>query len=84
MPRPVSPDLDTRLLRLKAELDSHARTARYLGLDLERPVRALADGYPENAVVLVGRIVDRAAAEAIVGAPRRAGQPGWPDAQGPH
>jgi hypothetical protein len=59
MPRPKSTEADARLLRLKTELDSHARTARYLGLDLERPVRALADGYPENTVVLVGRITER-------------------------
>src|SRR5436190_15354609 len=59
MPHPMSPDLDARLLRLKTELDGHARIARYLGLDLERPVRALADGYPENAVVLVGRVIER-------------------------
>jgi hypothetical protein len=59
MPRPTSTKADTRLLQLKTELDSHARTARYLGLDLERPVRALADGYPDTAVVLVGRITER-------------------------
>jgi formylglycine-generating enzyme required for sulfatase activity len=50
---------DTRLLRLKAELDAHARTGRYLGLDFERPVASLADGYPENAVALVGKITER-------------------------
>jgi hypothetical protein len=51
--------LDTRLLGLKAELDQYARVARYLGLDFERPIRSLADGYPENAVGLVGRITER-------------------------
>ena len=37
--------LDTRLLRLKAELDDHARIARYLGLDFERPIQSLGDGH---------------------------------------
>ena len=50
---------DTRLARLKTELGEHARTARYLGLDLERPVNSLADGYPENAIALVGKITER-------------------------
>jgi hypothetical protein len=55
----MSPDLDARLLRLKAELDDHGRIARYLGLDFERPIRSLGDGYPENAVALVGKITER-------------------------
>jgi hypothetical protein len=55
----MSPELDARLLRLKAELDDHGRIARYLGLDFERPIRSLGDGYPENAVALVGKITER-------------------------
>ncbi len=55
----MSPDLDVRLLRLKAELDDHSRIARHLGLDLERPIKALGDGYPENAIALVGKIAER-------------------------
>jgi len=55
----VSAVPDTRLLRLKEELDDHARIARHLGLDLDRPVRSLADGYPENAIALVGKITER-------------------------
>src|SRR5262245_4473884 len=51
--------LDARLARLQAELDGHARVARYLRLDLARPVRSLADGYPENTVALVGKITER-------------------------
>lgn len=51
--------LDTRLQRLQAELDDHARIARYLGLDFERPIRSLGDGYPENAVAWVGKIIER-------------------------
>jgi len=35
-------ELDTRLLRLKAELDDHARIARHLGLDFERQIQSLA------------------------------------------
>ncbi|HVB43026.1 MAG TPA: hypothetical protein VNF47_10025 [Streptosporangiaceae bacterium] len=50
---------DARLERLQAELDSHARTAGFLGVDLSRPVRSLADGYPENAVALTGKITER-------------------------
>jgi energy-coupling factor transporter ATP-binding protein EcfA2 len=55
----MSAVLDERLLRLQAELDEHARVARYLGLDFGRPVRSLADGYPENAIALVGKITER-------------------------
>ena len=46
--------LDDRLQRLKGELDDHARIPRHLGLDLERPIRSLGDGYPENANLLGG------------------------------
>jgi formylglycine-generating enzyme required for sulfatase activity len=52
-------ELDTRLLRLKTELDDHARIARYLGLDFERPIQSLDDGYPENAIAWVGKITER-------------------------
>ena len=55
----MSGELDTRLLRLKTELDDHARIARYLGLDFERPIQSLGDGYPENAIALVGKITER-------------------------
>ena len=51
--------LDGRLLRLKAELDGHARIAQYLGLDFERPIASLGDGYPENAISWVGKITER-------------------------
>jgi hypothetical protein len=47
-------ELDTRLLRLKAELDDHARIARHLGLDFERPIQSLGDAYPGNAIAWVG------------------------------
>jgi len=52
-------ELDSRLLRLKAELDDHARIARYLGLDFSRAIDSLGDGYPEIAVVWVGRYTER-------------------------
>src|ERR1022692_1591265 len=55
----VSGELDERLQRLKDELDDHARIARYLGLDFERPIRSLGDGYPENAIAWVGKITER-------------------------
>jgi Sulfatase-modifying factor enzyme 1/NACHT domain len=55
----VSPQLDARLLRLKEELDDHARIARFLGLDFERPIRSLGDGYPENAVTWVGKFTEK-------------------------
>jgi hypothetical protein len=55
----MSAELDTRLLRLKTELDDHARIARYLGLDFERPIQSLGDGYPENAIAWVGKITER-------------------------
>jgi hypothetical protein len=55
----VTGELDTRLLRLQSELNDHARIARYLGLDFERPIQSLGDGYPENAVAWVGKIAER-------------------------
>jgi hypothetical protein len=47
------------LLRLKAELEDHARIARHLGLDFERPIQSLGDGYPENTIAWVGKITER-------------------------
>ncbi|MEK8144907.1 hypothetical protein NKH18_35400 [Streptomyces sp. M10(2022)] len=41
------------------ELDDHSRIADHLGLDLERPLRSLNDGYPENAVALVGKLTEK-------------------------
>lgn len=55
----MSGALDARLLRLKTELDDHARIARYLGLDFERPIQSLGDGYPENAISWVGKITEK-------------------------
>lgn len=51
--------LDERLQRLQGELDDHERIARHLGLDFQRPIKSLNDGYPENAVALVGRAAER-------------------------
>ena len=51
--------LDERLARLKVELDDHTRVATHLGLDFERPIRSVNDGYPENAVTLVGKITEK-------------------------
>ncbi|GGU90042.1 hypothetical protein GCM10010182_00610 [Actinomadura cremea] len=55
----MSADLDTRLNRLKDELEDHSRIASHLGLDFERPIRSLGDGYPENSISLVGKITER-------------------------
>ena len=55
----MTPALDERLSRLKTELDDHSRIASYLGLDFERPIRSLGDGYPENAISWVGKITER-------------------------
>ncbi|MBA9007233.1 hypothetical protein [Thermomonospora cellulosilytica] len=55
----MSGELDSRLQRLKEELDDHSRIARHLGLDFERPIRSLGDGYPENSISLVGKITER-------------------------
>jgi hypothetical protein len=52
-------DLDSRLQWLKAELDEHARIAQYFGLDFDRPIRSLGDGYVENAVACIGKIAER-------------------------
>ncbi|MFJ9028069.1 SUMF1/EgtB/PvdO family nonheme iron enzyme [Streptomyces sp. NPDC102274] len=51
--------VDERLQRLRSELDDHSRIADRLGLDLERPLRSLNDGYPENAVALVGKLTEK-------------------------
>ncbi|WP_233273821.1 SUMF1/EgtB/PvdO family nonheme iron enzyme [Streptomyces broussonetiae] len=51
--------VDERLRRLRSELDDHSRIADRLGLDLERPLRSLNDGYPENAVALVGKLTEK-------------------------
>lgn len=55
----MSIELDSRLFQLRNELDDHARVARYLGLDFERPIKSLGDGYPENTIALVGKITER-------------------------
>ncbi|MEU1627002.1 SUMF1/EgtB/PvdO family nonheme iron enzyme [Streptomyces sp. NPDC020096] len=51
--------VDERLSRLRSELDDHARIAERLGLDLERPLRSLSDGYPENAIALIGKLTEK-------------------------
>ncbi|WP_411133023.1 SUMF1/EgtB/PvdO family nonheme iron enzyme [Streptomyces sp. C10] len=51
--------VDERLQRLRSELDDHSRVADRLGLDLERPLRSLNDGYPENAISLVGKLTEK-------------------------
>jgi Sulfatase-modifying factor enzyme 1/NACHT domain len=51
--------LDERLQRLQGELNDHERIGRHLGLDFQRPIQSLGDGYPENTVALVGRAAER-------------------------
>ncbi|MEU3982679.1 SUMF1/EgtB/PvdO family nonheme iron enzyme [Streptomyces sp. NPDC026672] len=55
----MSTVVDERLRRLRGELDDHSRIADRLGLDLERPLRSLNDGYPENAVALIGKLTEK-------------------------
>jgi len=55
----VTAPVDERLRRLRHELDDHSRVAEHLGIDLERPLRSLDDGYPENAIALVGKITEK-------------------------
>ncbi|MFM9556133.1 SUMF1/EgtB/PvdO family nonheme iron enzyme [Streptomyces caniscabiei] len=55
----MSTVVDERLRRLRSELDDHSRIADRLGLDLARPLRSLHDGYPENAVALVGKLAEK-------------------------
>ncbi|GAA0452417.1 SUMF1/EgtB/PvdO family nonheme iron enzyme [Streptomyces olivaceiscleroticus] len=55
----MSTVVDERLRRLRSELDDHSRIADRLGLDLERPLRSLNDGYPENTVALVGKLTEK-------------------------
>lgn len=54
-----SVEIDTRLHQLRNELNDHSRIARHLGVDFERPIKSIGDGYPENAVALVGKITER-------------------------
>lgn len=51
--------LDDRLQRLQGELNDHERIARHLGLDFQRPIKSLGDGYPEHTAALVGRSAER-------------------------
>ncbi len=51
--------MDERLQRLREELEDHGRIAGHLGLDLDRPLRSLGDGYPENAIALVGKLTEK-------------------------
>ncbi|MER6620443.1 SUMF1/EgtB/PvdO family nonheme iron enzyme [Streptomyces sp. NPDC000931] len=55
----MSHQLDARLAKLMNELDDHSRVAEHLGLDFERPIKSLDDGYPENTIALVGKITER-------------------------
>lgn len=55
----MSAVVDERLRRLRSELDDHSRIPDRLGLDLERPLRSLDDGYPENAVALIGKLTEK-------------------------
>jgi Sulfatase-modifying factor enzyme 1/NACHT domain len=55
----MTESVDDRLQRLQTELAGHSRVARHLGLDFDRPLRSLGDGYPENTVALVGKISER-------------------------
>jgi len=48
----VSGELDTRPLRPNTELDDHARIARYLGLDFERPIQSLGDHMARSALTI--------------------------------
>ncbi|RFU86604.1 NACHT domain-containing protein [Streptomyces triticagri] len=55
----MSAPVDERLDRLRAELDEHTRIAAHLDMDLRRPLRSIADGYPENAISLIGNLTER-------------------------
>jgi hypothetical protein len=67
---------DTRLLRLKTELDDHARIARYLGLDFERPIQSLGDGYPGTRSPWSGRSLSGCSSSCGVITTFRAARPG--------
>ncbi|MGW4411776.1 SUMF1/EgtB/PvdO family nonheme iron enzyme [Nonomuraea sp. NPDC004702] len=55
----MSVEFDGRLFQLKNELDDRRRVTRHLGLDFERPIGPLGDGFPENAIPVVGKIIER-------------------------
>ena len=50
--------IEARIKELAQRLRRKTDLAERLQLDLERPVRALQDGYPENTVLLAGIIVE--------------------------
>jgi hypothetical protein len=66
-----------RLDALRDELRSRERMTLLLGLDIERPIRSVVDGYPENAVTLVGKAAERVLKEVWI----RQGVPGDPSSR---
>ncbi len=50
--------IEKRLDELAERLAQNTNVAERLQLDLERPVRSLRDGYPENTVLLAGIMVE--------------------------
>lgn len=50
--------IEERIAELSAKLDTYTPVENALGIDLERPVKSLRDGYPENSVALAGQIVE--------------------------
>lgn len=54
----VNPELESRIEELAERLGRFRQFESELGIDLERPILSLRDGYPENAVTHAGRIVE--------------------------
>ena len=48
-----------RLETLRAELRARQQVTSILGLDIDRPLKSVEDGYPENAVSLIGKATER-------------------------
>jgi hypothetical protein len=51
--------MSDQLERLREQLNQQRVVASRLGLDIERPVQSIDAGFPENAVTLVGKAVER-------------------------
>ncbi len=70
--------MDNRLDDLRRKLESQRVVVTRLGLDVERPLKSVDAGFPENAVTLVGKLIERVLKESwnyygVIGKPEGKG-----------
>lgn len=70
--------MDSRLDDLRGKLKSQQVIVTRLGLDVERPLKSIDAGFPENAVTLVGKLIERILKESwdyyeVIGKPEGKG-----------